>query len=148
MKERTNIFTIPQWMKNLCARVPEGTYTPDQVASTLELNLLLNGDVASLRSSITTLIPLVPAKRQAFLKALLSEKDDSIITVVQTFIEKVNVKLAPVLKELEQQATPVEPVEIPQPVVYEGDEWDRPTGRKPNSRESRALRKAKRQSEA
>lgn len=135
-------------MKNLRARVPEGTYTPDQVAASLELNLLLNGDVTSLRNGITTLISLVPAKRQGILKAMLTEKDDIIIPSVQAFIEEVNAKLAPVLKELEQQATPVEPVEIPQPVVYEGDEWDRPTGRKPNSRESRALRKAKRQSEA
>lgn len=152
MKERSNIFTIPNWMKNLCARKPHGTHTPDQVAASLELNLLLNGDVPSLRASISTLIPLVPLKRQKTLEDFLNASDSKIIGDVEAFIEMVNVKLAPILKELEtvkQVVQPVEPIEeIPLPVVHEEDEWDRPKGRKPNSRGSRAIRAAKRQAEA
>lgn len=132
----SNVFVIPNWMKNLCVRKPSGTYTPDQVAASLELNLLLNGDSSSLRSSIRTLIPLVPAKRQEVLEEFQKLPDSQIIGAVQEFIDKVNIKLAPLLEE-----------QIPPFVPYIGEDWDRPSERKPNSRESRALRKAKRQSE-
>lgn len=156
-KQPSNVFTLPNWMVGLKAREPEGTYTPDQVSAVLEMNLLLNGDVESLRASIQTLIPLVPLKRQQTLKAFLSAPDCDIITVVQAFIEMVNIKLAPILKE----AAHVEPrkEELPaggldvepggESVVHSdgsdwGGDWDSPCQPRPSSRGLRALRSAKR----
>ena len=136
-------------MLNLRVREPEGTYTPDQVAAILEMNLLLNGDVDSLRASIQALIPLVPLKRQQTLKTFLAAPDCDIITVVQAFIELVSLKLAPILKE----ATHVEQHEI-LPARPSGESsgttWDdsMDTSRvrgKPSTRGHRALRAAKRQ---
>lgn len=159
-KQPSNVFTLPKWMTNLRAREPEGTYTPDQVSAVLEMNLLLNGDVESLRASIQTLIPLVPLKRQQTLKAFLSAPDCDIITVVQAFIEMVNIKLAPILKE----AAHVEPrkEELPAggfsspasgpsehheshlPEDWGDDDWGGPRGPKPSTRGLRALRASKR----
>ena len=156
-KQPSNVFTLPNWMTNLRAREPEGTYTPDQVSAVLEMNLLLNGDVESLRASIQTLIPLVPLKRQQTLKAFLSAPDCDIITVVQAFIEMVNIKLAPILKE----AAHVEPrkEELPPPGFTpefgreSSDAWQSTDGDweddcdlrcKPSTRGLRALRRAKR----
>lgn len=151
-KQPSNVFTLPNWMIGLKAREPEGTYTPDQVSAVLEMNLLLNGDVESLRASIQTLIPLVPLKRQQTLKAFLSAPDCDIITVVQAFIEMVNIKLAPILKEAahvepREEELPVEPSWENRPDA--GDEWGIHDGSirgKPSSRGLRALRAAKRQS--
>lgn len=150
-KQPSNVFTIPNWMKNLKVREPEGSYTPDQVAAVLEMNLLFNGDVASLRASIQTLIPLVPLKRQPTLKAFLSAPDEDIITVVQAFIEMVNLKLAPILKEAthvkQREELPAEPSGesvMSGPDDDWGDDWDRSSKRKPSSRGLRAVRAAKR----
>lgn len=153
-KQPSNVFTLPNWMIGLKAREPEGTYTPDQVSAVLEMNLLLNGDVESLRASIQTLIPLVPLKRQQTLKAFLSAPDCDIITVVQAFIDMINIKLIPILKELQH----AEPREEEFPAATSGEssdaglthvgDWedDSDLRSKPSTRGRRALRASKRQS--
>lgn len=145
-------------MRNLRVREPEGTYTPDQVAAVLEMNLLFNGDVESLRASIQTLIPLVPLKRQQTLKAFLNAPDCDIVTVVQAFIEMVNLKLAPILKEAahveQREELPVgtsgdSVLDNNRPIDSgwgDDDDWDRSHRPKPSTRGLRALRSAKRQS--
>lgn len=99
MKHRgpSNVFTVPAWMKNLRVREPEGTRTPDQVASSLELSLLMFGpDKDRLVSIINAAVPQVPLKRQPFLKALL--KGD-VVANCQAFIDVVNTQLAALPKE-------------------------------------------------
>lgn len=151
-KKPSNKFIVPKWMIGLKAREPEGTYTPDQVAAVLEMNLLFNGDVESLRTGIQTLIPLVPLKRQKTLKAFLDAQDSNIVEVVTAFITEVSIKLAPILKEVQHVQPEEQPAgtsgqsPVPSTDSEWGDDWDRPSERKPSSRGLRALRSAKRQS--
>lgn len=152
-KERTNVFTIPAWMKNLRAHEPSGTRTPDQVASSLELSILIHGpDKDLLEEIILKAVPTVPLKRQPFLQALL--KGD-VVANCQAFIDQVNTQLA----QLPQEIKHVERQPETEPVCTGGEsratghtaipEWeddDSDLRRKPSSRGLRALRAAKRQS--
>lgn len=154
MKRRgpSNVFTVPSWMKNLQAKGPEGTMTPDQVAKSLELNILFNnGDLTKLKNCIATLTPKVPLKNQPFMRALGT---GDVWANVQALIDKSNEKLALLTKE-----APIEPRretvaaesggeshddQIQLPGDWGDDVGDRPDRSKPRSRGVRALRAAKR----
>ena len=147
-KGPSNVFDLPKWMSNLRAREPEGTRTPDQVASSLELSNLIHGpSVERLETIVLAAIPTVPLKRQPYLKALL--KGD-VVANVQAFIDMVNTQLAALPKEVPD----VEPrkEELPVPTSGESpsddwDEWGVDDGRvrgKPSTRGRRALLAAKR----
>ena len=150
MKRRgpSNVFTIPKWMTNLRVKEPEGTMTPDQVAASLEMNILFNdGNREKLISGILSLVPKVPLKNQSFMRDLL--KGD-VLANVQSLIRKSNEQLALLPKE-----APIEPrkQELPaQPCGHSdpdrggewNDDWDRSSEPKPRSRGQRALRAAKR----
>lgn len=152
MKHRgpSNVFSVPKWMTGLQAKAPEGTMTPDQVAQSLEMCILINdGDLTSLRDCIAGLTVKVPLKHQPFVRALGT---GDVMTNVQALISKSNDKLAQLPKE-----APIEPRREEVPVrsggqgseipLYEwGDHDD--TGdlrRKPSTRGQRSLRAAKRQ---
>lgn len=138
-------------MSNLRAREPEGTRTPDQVASSLELsNLIHDPSSEKLESIVLAAIPTVPLKRQPYLRALL--KGD-IVANCQAFIELVNNQLSLIPKEETAYAEPRKE-ELPAESSWEsrpnaGDEWGVHDGSlrgKPSSRGRRALLAAKRQS--
>jgi hypothetical protein len=151
-KQPSNVFTMPSWMKNLRVREPEGTYTPDQVAAVLELNLLLNGSVESLRDSLQTLVPLVPLKHQKVLKAFLVMDDSNLLTSVNEFITKVNASLVQIMQEktdvrTEQCAEPSGESANHDghfPADWGDDDWGSTRGPKPSTRGLRALRASKR----
>ena len=148
-KGPSNVFVVPSWMKNLQVLPPSGSMTPDQLAESIELCLLLNGgDLTILKDCITGLICKVPLKNQPFVRHLLV---GDVMANVQNLIRKSNEKLALITKE-----APIEPrtEEVPDlasgqsdshsPVVEWGSDWDSPSGPKPRSRGLRALRSAKR----
>lgn len=149
MKGPSNVFVVPNWMKNLQVLPPSGSMTPDQLAETIELNLLLNGgDLTSLKDCITGLISKVPLKHQPFVRLLMV---GDVMVNVQNLIRKSNERLALITKE-----APIEPrtEELPAGSGWEspvpstdsgwGDDWDRSGKPKPSSRGLRALRSAKR----
>ena len=148
-KGPSNVFVVPSWMKNLQVLPPSGSMTPDQLAETIELNLLLNGgDLTSLKDCITGLISKVPLKHQPFVRLLMV---GDVMVNVQNLIRKSNERLAHITKE-----APIEPrtEEVPDLASssggsYAGDEWgihDGSVPGRPSSRGLRALRAAKRQS--
>lgn len=155
-KGPSNVFDLPKWMSNLRAREPEGTRTPDQVASSLELSNLIHGpSVERLESIVLAAIPTVPLKRQPYLRALLQ---GDVVANCQAFIDLVNTQLAFIPKEEPIHAEPAKE-ELPaggldvepggESVVHSdgsdwGGDWDSPCQPRPSSRGLRALRSAKR----
>lgn len=152
MKRRgpSNVFTVPKWMTGLQTKAPEGTMTPDQVAQSLEMCILINdGDLTSLRNCIAGLTVKVPLKHQPFVRAL---GIGDVMANVQALISKSNEKLAQLPKE-----APIEPRREEIPVCTGGssdDAWSTNSGdweddsdirRKPSTRGQRSLRAAKRQ---
>lgn len=145
------MFTLPKWMTNLRAKEPEGTRTPDQVASSLELSLLIHNDVGMLKDLIAELVPQVPLKRQPVIRALLT---GDVLANVQVFIDKSNIALA----QLQPQEAPKH--DEPEPPAISGQsptdhdahpvsDWrevhDSPLQGKRRTRGYRAVRDAKRQ---
>ena len=113
-KGTSNVFTVPKWMAGLKAKAPEGTMTPDQVAQSLELNILLNnGDLTALRDCIAGLTIKVPLKNQQFVRALGT---GDVLENVQALINKSNEKLALIPKE-----APIEPRREEVPVCISGE---------------------------
>ena len=148
-KERSNVFTIPNWMKNLKVREPEGSYTPDQVSTVLAMNLLLNGDAPSLRDCVKGLVPKVPLKHQKVLKAFLAMDDNSLLKSVNEFIAKVEASLAQSIQEktdvrLEECVGTSGQSDMRSDGGDWGDSWDRSGRHKPSTRGLRAVRAAKR----
>lgn len=153
-KSPSNVFTIPKWMTSLRIQEPEGTKTPDQVATSLELNLQWNDNcVEKLRNCIKLQVPLVPLKHQKVLKAFLAMKSQDLLPAVQAFINKANNMVAQLkVEEIEptRQTLPAEPSgesyddQVQLPRDWGSDSWDRPDRSKPRSRGQRALRAAKR----
>lgn len=155
-KGPSNVFDLPKWMSNLRAREPEGTRTPDQVASSLELSNLIHGpSVERLEAIVLAAIPTVPLKRQPYMRALLQ---GDIVANCQVFIDLVNTQLALIPKEEPVHAEPTKE-ELPaegfdvessgESVVHSdgsdwGGDWDSPSEPRPSSRGLRALRSAKR----
>lgn len=143
-------------MSNLRAREPEGTRTPDQVASSLELSNLIHGpSVERLEAIVLAAIPTVPLKRQPYMRALLQ---GDIVANCQAFIDLVNIQLAIIPKEEPVHAEPTKEEfpaggfdaefsgesPVPSTVSDWGDDWDSPSQPRPSSRGLRALRSAKR----
>lgn len=145
-KGPSNVFTVPKWMAGLQAKAPEGTMTPDQVAQSLELNIMFNdGDLTALRDCIAGLTIKVPLKNQSFMRALGT---GDVWANVQALIIKSNEKLALIPKE-----APIEPRREEVPVCvsgesreHAGDDWvyDDSLPSKRRTRGHRALRSAKR----
>ena len=146
-------------MSNLRAREPEGTRTPDQVASSLELSNLIHGpSVERLETIVLAAIPTVPLKRQPYMRALLQ---GDIVANCQAFIDLVNTQLALIPKEEPVHAEPSKE-ELPAgglsspaggpsvhheshlPEDWGDDDWGGPRGPKPSTRGLRALRASKR----
>ena len=143
-------------MSNLRVREPEGTRTPDQVASSLELSILIHGpSVERLEAIVLAAIPTVPLKRQPYMRALLQ---GDIVANCQAFIDLVNTQLALIPKEEPVHAEPTKE-ELPAEgfdvesggegnrshgYVDSDADWDSPSQPRPSSRGLRALRSAKR----
>ena len=86
-KGPSNVFDLPKWMVGLRVREPEGTRTPYQVASSLELSILIHGPSDErLKAIVRAAIPTVPLKSQPYLRELLV---GDIVANCQAFIEKV-----------------------------------------------------------
>jgi len=138
-------------MKNLQVLPPSGSMTPDQLAETIELNLLLNdGDLTSLKDCITGLISKVPLKHQPFVRLLMV---GDVMVNVQNLIRKSNERLALIPKEapIEPRREEVSPTaggssNDAGPAIFADWEDDSDLRRKPSTRGLRALRAAKRQS--
>lgn len=148
-KKQSNVFDLPMWMMNLQARRPEGTFTPDQVAVFIEINLLLNGDSQSLCRCIAELIKRVPIKNQHLLESFIAGTEEQMFSRVRAYLDVVRIKLAELPKE-----TTDGKVEEPSTRRGDDDSWEREVSDweddssvrcKRGSRGNRAVRAAKRQ---
>lgn len=134
---------------NLQARRPEGTFTPDQVAVFIEINLLLNGDSQSLCRCIAELIKRVPLKNQHLLESFIAGTEEQMFSRVKAYLDVVRIKLAELPKEITDGK--VEELSArrgnDEPRERHVSDWedDSPVRCKRSSRGNRAVRAAKRQ---
>lgn len=149
MKRRgpSNIVPVAPWMTRLAAKAPEGTHTPDQIATSLELVILMGGDAAKARSAIHRLALKAPLAHQPWVRKLDHKNDEQMLKQVQAFIDITNEKLA-----LLQKESTDEPKEEP----FAGPDWGSDTldwdasmddvrvSRRSSTRGHRAIRAAKR----
>lgn len=102
MKRRgpSNIVPVAPWMTRLAAKAPEGTHTPDQIATSLELVIAMGGDAAKVRSAIHRLALKAPLAHQPWVRKLDHKNDEQMLKQVRAFIDITNEKLALLQKEV------------------------------------------------
>lgn len=150
-RRASNDIPVAPWMTRLVAKQPEGNYTPDQIAKSLELAIAMNnGDPAKVRASLHKLALKAPAAHQPYIRKLDHRSDEQMLKQVQAFIDITNEKLALLLKEVPsdpEQEVSIEPRResgLSSGDSAWGDDWDRSSRSKPRSRGHRAVRAAKR----
>lgn len=152
MKRRgpSNVIPVAPWMSKLVAKAPEGTHTPDQIASSLELVIAMGGDAAQVRLALHRLALKAPLAHQKWVRKLDHRDDEQMLKQVQAFIDITNEKLAQLQKEVpdeprqEVSAEPSGESGMPAGDTAWGDDWDRSSRSKPCTRGHRAVRAAKR----
>lgn len=150
MKRRgpSNIVPVAPWMTRLAAKAPEGTHTPDQIATSLELVIVMGGDAAKVRSAIHRLALKAPLAHQPWVRKLDHKNDEQMLKQVQAFIDITNEKLALLQKEVpsdpEQEFRTEPSRQSSEDPRWGFDDDDGPVRSKPRSRGHRAVRAAKR----